>query len=191
MLAHLSILFFSFCALIAILIQTNLVNDRPVETLHDKWASSSLGSKFMQFAGMAIHYRDEGNHDDPEPIFLLHGTSASLHTWDGWTLALLKDNRRIIRIDLPGFGLTGPIVNGTYDIKTYSAVISGFLNALDVPPVVLGGNSLGGCIAWRTALEYPTQVSRLILVDSSGYPMESSSIPIGFQWHNLIFSNPS
>lgn len=190
MLAHLSILFFSFCALIAILIQTNLVNDRPVETLHDKWASSSLGSKFMQFAGMAIHYRDEGNHDDPEPIFLLHGTSASLHTWDGWTLALLKDNRRIIRIDLPGFGLTGPIVNGTYDIKTYSAVISGFLNALDVPPVVLGGNSLGGCIAWRTALEYPTQVSRLILVDSSGYPMESSSIPIGFRMAQLNLLKP-
>ena len=47
------------------------------------------------------------------PIVLLHGTSASLHTWDGWTDAL-KGQRRVIRVDLPGFGLTGPMPDGNY-----------------------------------------------------------------------------
>jgi pimeloyl-ACP methyl ester carboxylesterase len=56
---------------------------------------------------MQVHVRDEGPRDDPAPIVLLHGTGASLHTWEGWTRQLAH-KRRVIRFDLPGFGLTGP-----------------------------------------------------------------------------------
>jgi len=74
--------------------------DRPVDTLTARWAPAP--SQFVQVMGMNAHLRDEGPRDDPQPIVLLHGTSASLHTWDGWTEAL-KGQRRVIRMDLPGF----------------------------------------------------------------------------------------
>src|SRR6185369_16326684 len=79
--------------------------DVPVAELRTRWAPPP--SRFIEVDGLQVHLRDEGPHDDPEPIVLLHGTSASLHTWEGWARAL-RDTRRVIRFDLPGFGLTGP-----------------------------------------------------------------------------------
>src|SRR5437762_2343217 len=77
--------------------------DRPVSALTDRWATPP--SRFVPVLGMQVHVRDEGRSDDPVPIVLLHGTSASLHTWDGWADALAR-SRRVVRFDLPGFGLT-------------------------------------------------------------------------------------
>ena len=77
--------------------------DRPVASLKARWAAAP--SQFVRIGGMDVHLRDEGPREDPLPIVLVHGTSASLHTWDGW-VAALKDQRRVIRVDLPGFGLT-------------------------------------------------------------------------------------
>ena len=56
--------------------------DRPVESLTARWAPAP--STFIDVEGLKVHLRDEGPRDDAEPIVLLHGTSASLHTWDGW-----------------------------------------------------------------------------------------------------------
>ena len=56
--------------------------DRTVQDLSARWAGAP--SKFVPVLGMDVHFRDEGPRDDPLPIVLLHGTSASLHTWDGW-----------------------------------------------------------------------------------------------------------
>ena len=61
--------------------------DRPVGALVERWAQPP--SYFLPLDGMSVHLRDEGDRLDPLPILLLHGTSASLHTWDGWTRALL------------------------------------------------------------------------------------------------------
>ena len=129
---------------------------------------------------MRVHLRDEGPRDDPNPIVLLHGTSASLHTWDGWA-ADLKTRRRVIRFDLPAFGLTGPHPANDYSIPAYVQFVTQVLDALGVQKFVLAGNSLGGHIAWATALAHPQRVSQLILVDSAGYPLVSQSVPIGFQ----------
>jgi hypothetical protein len=60
----------------------NRVPDRPVEVLKPRWATPP--SQFFDVAGMSVHLRDEGPRDDPVPLLLLHGTGASLHTWDGW-----------------------------------------------------------------------------------------------------------
>ena len=90
--------------------------DRPVDQLKAEWAP--VPSQFLGVAGMQVHLRDEGVRDDPTPIVLLHGTSSSLHTWDGWVAALAGE-RRVIRVDLPGFGLTGPTPDGDYTIANY------------------------------------------------------------------------
>lgn len=152
--------------------------DRPVDTLKARWATAP--SRFIELQGMQVHLRDEGPRDDPEPIVLIHGTSASLHTWDGWAAAL-KDQRRVIRMDLPGFGLTGPAPDGDYRMARYADFIVALMDQLGVRQAVLAGNSLGGGIAWRTAVQHPGRVSRLVLVDASGYPLQSTSVPLGFR----------
>lgn len=152
--------------------------DRPVSELTARWAPAP--SAFLDVAGMRAHVRDEGPRDDPAPIVLLHGTSASLHTWDGWA-EVLRRERRVIRVDLPGFGLTGPAPAGDYRIERNVEFVAALLDALQVGRCVLAGNSFGGWVSWETALAYPDRVTALILVDSAGYPLESQSVPIGFR----------
>jgi len=151
--------------------------DRSVQQLSIKWAIQP--STFLPVNGMQVHLRDEGPRDDPLPIVLLHGTSASLHTWDGWVESL-KGEHRVIRFDLPAFGLTGPHPNNDYSIEAYVFFVRAVLDQLGVKEFVLAGNSLGGQIAWGTALAIPERVKKLVLIDSAGYPIRSTSVPIGF-----------
>lgn len=152
--------------------------DRPVAQLSARWAP--VPSQFVAVNGMQVHLRDEGPRDDLLPIVLLHGTSASLHTWDGWADAL-KGQRRVIRFDLPGFGLTGPHPDNDYSIDAYVRFVAAVMDELGVQRFVLAGNSLGGQIAWASAYAMPTRVDKLVLVDSAGYPLQSTSVPIGFR----------
>lgn len=152
--------------------------DRQLGQLAARWAPPP--SKFFELAGMQVHLRDEGPRDDPEPLVLLHGLSASLHTWEGWA-AGLRGQRRVISMDLPGFGLTGPSPQGDYRIEAYSRFVLQLLDALNVQRCVLVGNAMGGEIAWQTAWVAPRRVSALILVDSYGYPVSPLSVPLGFR----------
>ncbi|HRC38875.1 MAG TPA: alpha/beta hydrolase [Rubrivivax sp.] len=155
--------------------------DRPVETLVARWALPP--SDFIEVRGQVVHLRDEGPRDDPLPLVLIHGTSASLHTWEGW-VAALKGQRRIISFDLPGFGLTGPFTGqyspGDYRGDTYARFVLDLLDALQVPRAVVGGNSLGGEIAWRLAVMAPERVAALVLVDAAGPVFTPESVPLGF-----------
>lgn len=152
--------------------------DKPLAELQTRWAAAP--SQFIMVAGQQVHVRDEGPRDDPQPMVLLHGTSDSLHTWDGWA-AQLRGQRRVIRFDLPGFGLTGPAVTADYSIDAYVRFVAAVLDHLDMKRVVLGGNSLGGEIAWRAALEMPQRVAQLILVDAAGYPPDPLQVPLAFK----------
>jgi pimeloyl-ACP methyl ester carboxylesterase len=154
------------------------VPDQPVSALQAKWAPPP--SQFIAVRGMQLHLRDEGPRDDPVPIMLLHGTGASLHTWDGWTRELERE-RRVIRFDLPGFGLTGPSSDGVYTIESYVDTVLAVADALHLQRFVLAGNSLGGYVAWATAVLHPERVDRLILVDAAGYPFQSQSVPLAFR----------
>lgn len=152
--------------------------DRSVQQLTARWAQTP--SQFMAIQGMQVHVRDEGPRSDPVPIVLLHGTSASLHTWDGWTEAL-KGQRRVIRFDLPAFGLTGPSPQNDYTLEAYVRFVEDVVNALGVQTFTVAGNSLGGQVAWASAAALPHRVQSLVLVDAAGYPMQPQSVPIGFK----------
>lgn len=156
--------------------------DRPVESLVARWAPPP--SEFLDLSGQLVHYRDEGPRSDPVPIVLLHGTSASLHTWDGWARAL-RGQRRVIRLDLPAFGLTGPFTGSyagqPYTGPVYARFVLDVLDKLAVQRFVLAGNSLGGEVAWRIAATAPQRVASLVLVDAAGYPVQGGTIPLGWQ----------
>jgi pimeloyl-ACP methyl ester carboxylesterase len=98
-----------------------------------------------------------------EPVVLLHGLMGTMDHWDS-TLEALAPMCRALAPEVP-------ILDGTRaepSIEGLTHYIGGFLEALDLPPAVIGGNSLGGHLALELALRYPARVSGLILTGSSG-----------------------
>lgn len=160
--------------------------DIPIEKLKAKYTNAA--SSFIAVNGMDVHYRDEGNKADSIPIVLIHGTGSSLHTFDGWVDKLIESNR-VIRMDLPGYGLTGPFPNRSYSMANYTNFMKDFLMALGIKQCILAGNSLGGQIAWNMALRHSDMVQKLILIDAAGIPKNSKSIPIAFKLAEIPFVN--
>ncbi|MFY0603106.1 MAG: alpha/beta hydrolase [Flavobacteriaceae bacterium] len=140
-------------------------SDIPVEELQKNYADNA--SQFAKFEnGFKVHYKDEGKG---MPIVLVHGTASSLHTWDAWANELKKEYR-VIRMDIPGFGLTGPNPERDYSIKKYTQFLDEFLTKIEIDSMYLVGNSLGGNIAWNYTAEHLSKVKKLVLVDASGIP---------------------
>ncbi len=165
----------------ALMLALSRAPDRSVQSLVARWAPPP--SLFIDLNGQLVHLRDEGPRD-AIPLVLLHGTSASLHTWEGWSAAL-RAHRRVITFDLPGFGLTGPF-SGRYAAWNYGGdelarFVLDLLDELKVERFAIGGNSLGGEVAWRVASLAPQRVQRLVLVDAAGYELRSESVPVGFR----------
>jgi pimeloyl-ACP methyl ester carboxylesterase len=134
----------------------------------------------MPLMGMNVHYRDQGNPNDSVPLILIHGTSSSLHTFEE-VVKRINKNRRVITLDMPAFGLTGPNSNNEYSFKYYSQFLDSFLTKLNIPLCDIGGNSLGGGISWQFATYYPNKVRKLILIDATGYPVMNVKGSIGFK----------
>lgn len=156
---------YALIILLIVLIKGAIYSDISVEELKKEYANEH--SKFIEINEMQVHFRDEG---EGFPIVLVHGTASSLHTWDAWTNELKKTNR-VIRMDLPAFGITGPNKNADYSIESYTTFLHSFVEKLNLEKFHLAGNSLGGNIAWNYAAEHPAKVEKLILVDASGLPM--------------------
>ena len=136
------------------------------EDILKKYASGE--SKFIDIDGLKVHYRDEGRGP---VILLLHGVQSSLHTWDGW-VNLLKHKYRIIRIDLPGWGFTGPS-NFGYNGADTAKFLKKFIDAKGIKKLSLAGNSYGGFVSWNFTRDYPATVEKLILLDAGGYPFKA------------------
>lgn len=133
-------------------------------------------SRFLYLPGGGrIHYRDEGLRDAPV-IVLLHGSNASLHTWEAW-VARLGNEFRIITLDLPGHGLSGTWPSEDYSIDAYVELIHQFTRELGIEKFTLGGNSMGGHVSWRYALAWPDRIESLLLVNAGGWPRRDDESP--------------
>ncbi len=124
-------------------------------------------STFITIDGVRLHVRDSGPRAAPA-LLMLHGFGSSLQTWDAWA-ARLSSSYRVIRFDLPGFGLTGPDPTGNYSDARAVALLAGLMDQLGVARASLIGNSLGGRIAWTFAAAHPQRVDRLVLVSPDGF----------------------
>ena len=117
--------------------------------------------------GVRLRIRDTGPRDAPA-VILLHGFGASLDTWEPWAQAL-SARFRVIRFDLPGFGLTGADPTGDYSDARAIQVLLGLMDQSGVDRASIVGNSLGGRIAWNFAALRPDRVSRLVLISPDGF----------------------
>ncbi len=131
-------------------------------------------SQFINVKGLRVHYRDTGDKNAPA-LVLLHGFGSSLQTWDEWAKVLEK-NYRVIRLDLPGFGLTGASFEHDYSDKADVERVEDFFKAIGVNQSTVIGHSMGGKIAWNFASTYPEQVQRLILIAPDGFPVPGQAL---------------
>ena len=137
--------------------------ERSLESLVTRWAPPP--SDFIELDGQLLHLRDEGPRSDTLPLVLLHGTGASLHTWEGWAAALSR-SRRVISLDLPGAGLSGADAKDDYHVAHQVALLARLLDHLHLGRVLLAGQGRGGELAWRLAQAQPARVAGLVLVAS-------------------------
>jgi pimeloyl-ACP methyl ester carboxylesterase len=118
--------------------------------------------------GLNVHYKDTGPKDAPV-VLLLHGFGSSLQTWDVWAAQLEKDYR-VIRLDLPGFGLTGPSPLHDYSELGDLATLTHFVDQLGVASYSIIGHSMGGKMAWSLAAADAKRVNALVLIAPDGFP---------------------
>lgn len=137
--------------------------DRPAAWLEERYTDEA--SQFVEVDGARIHYRDEGPAEAPT-LVAVHGVYSSLHTWDEW-VDRLRDRVRVVRLTLPGFGLTGPR-DGEHSLAALVDTLAAFCDRLGLANVAFAGNSLGGSLAWRLAVDRPDLVSKLLLLDAGG-----------------------
>ena len=122
----------------------------------------------VEVDGLRIRYKDTGPRDAPA-ILLLHGFGSSLQTWDAWADSLDK-RYRVIRLDLPGFGLTGPSPTNDYSEQTDTETLTRFIDQLGVTQLTVIGHSMGGKMAWSLAASQPSRITALVLMAPDGYP---------------------
>jgi len=139
--------------------------DKPRAALEAEYAAPP--SRFIEVLGIRLHLRDTGPRDAPAMI-LLHGFGASLQTWDDCAGPLSADHR-VVRFDLPGFGLTGPDPSGDYSDQRSMAVLAALMDQLGMAHATIVGHSMGGRIAWHFAAAYPARVNRLVLIAPDGF----------------------
>jgi pimeloyl-ACP methyl ester carboxylesterase len=126
--------------------------------------------------GARAHVRDRGPRD-AFPLVLIHGSNASLLTWEPW-VKRLSDTFRVITVDLPGHGLTGVVPNGDYSQDGMVRFMREMTGTLGLERFAMGGNSMGGRVAALFAADQPDRVTHLILVDAGGLPAKVPA-PIG------------
>ena len=140
--------------------------DIPYDTLEAMYSVPQ--SEFMTLEdGLKVHYTDTGPRDR-STLVLVHGFSASLHTWADWERDLCQDYR-IVTLDLPGHGLSRAEAPEKAQIERFAEVVHNVTQRLEIDRFTLAGNSMGGNTAWVYALTYPEMLEGLILVDASGW----------------------
>jgi pimeloyl-ACP methyl ester carboxylesterase len=126
--------------------------DLPAEKVDDQYLLPK--SSFTEINGNNVHYLLEGKKDAPV-LVLVHGFTASLHTWDGWVKELRCN------------------------------IVEQLTKRLGITRFSIAGNSMGGYIAWNYAWRFPEKVEHLIVVDPMSYPqrlpaeIRAMSRPIG------------
>jgi pimeloyl-ACP methyl ester carboxylesterase len=138
--------------------------------------------------GTRAHVRDRGPRDAPA-LVLIHGSNASLYTWEPW-VKRLSDKFRVITLDLPGHGLTGAVPNRDYTQEGMVKFIDQVARTLGLHRFAIGGNSMGGRASVLFTIQHPERVTHLVLVDSGGLPTKQvEPTPLAYRLMGIPIAN--
>lgn len=147
-----------------------------LDDMRKKYADA--GTRYTTVDGVEVHYRDEGQGP---VVLMLHPSWYNLFAWD-LVADALKDNYRVIRLDFPNSGLSGPETKeppgGKFDLIGRNVeIVSGLVDTLKLDQFTLIATSSGGSVGFRYAAEYPEHVSRFVLINSAGMPRTAQTDP--------------
>src|SRR3954453_13660172 len=111
------------------------------------------------------------SYGEGPPVLFVHGLGGSWQKWLGKIPPIPQAGHRAIAVDLPGFG-ESEMPREKISISGYGRWIESLLEELETGPVALVGNSMGGFIGAETAIKYPAQLERLVLVSAAGITIE-------------------
>ena len=138
-------------------------------TASPNWRETDWAKKLKQVEinGTPINYVDVGSPGLHEPVVLVHGLGGQ---WQNWleNIPRLAQERRVLALDLPGFGLTPEPADGEITISGYGRCVDAFCERLGLGTVEVVGNSMGGFVSAEVAIQFPERVSRLALVSAAG-----------------------
>ncbi len=131
----------------------------PVEKL------TGPSSTFINVNGHTIHYTQQGQG---QPLVLVHGFAGSVFTWRS-LIPLLSDKYTVYALDLLGFGLSDKPSDNSYDMRSQANLLLAFLEELELDSAILVGHSMGGVVVAYAAIEKPSKVDRLIIIEGGFY----------------------
>ena len=153
-------------AILAIVMYGLWTPDLERAELEKRYVASS--PQMLDVNGLKVHYKETGPQAAPA-LLLMHGFGSSLQAWDDWSLKL-EQKYRVIRLDLPGFGLTGASPANDYSEEKDLAILTHFADKLGLEKFSIIGHSMGGKMAWTLAASQPERVQALVLMAPDGFP---------------------
>ena len=133
----------------------------------------TLTSKFIDVDGLNLHYLDGG---EGAPVLLLHGWPTSSFLYRNVAPHLVAAGRRVIALDLPGFGRSAKPLDASYSFRFFDRTLNGFLDALGIESTGLVVHDLGGPVGLHWMVENPTRVTGLGLLNTLVYPRPSWAV---------------
>lgn len=157
--------------LYAMFIRTDLT----ITKAQGKELYSTPNSHFLQWRNAEIHYTDAGQGT---PMLMIHGFGGNFTNFDSLS-DILDDQYRVVRVDLPGFGLSDLPEKRDSVAELYRDFLGFMLDTLHMDSLYVVGNSLGGWMSWDLAATHPQRVKGLVLLGSAGYEIEKVKSNIG------------
>ena len=133
-------------------------------------------SRFVAAGGLRWHVQVLGEGDAP-PLWLLHGTGASGHSWRD-LLPLLQQRHTLVVPDLPGHGFSGRLPPSQQSLPGMAAALGDLAQALALPPAALLGHSAGAALAAQAVLDGRLPPALLIGVNAALLPFGGSASPL-------------
>ena len=117
----------------------------------------------LSLDGLDLHYLDPSPDAPGLPLIFIHGLDSSHLAWRH-VVEAMRRGRRVIALDLPGFGLSAKPLDGVYTVQAMADMVAAFMDALGLERAVLCGHSIGGAVCDLLARQRPARVAALILV---------------------------
>ncbi|MEM7584795.1 MAG: alpha/beta fold hydrolase [Acidobacteriota bacterium] len=134
----------------------------------------SSTSRFAEVEGLKLHYLEAGPKEGA-PVILLHGWPTSAFLWRR-VMSAIAEHRRVISLDLPGFGRSDKPLDASYSLRFYRSVLDGFCDRLGSEQVGLAVHDLGGPIGLYWASQQPDRIERLAVLNTLVYPQISWAV---------------
>lgn len=140
----------------------------PTDFHHGTTDAGVVRGEFLDVGGARLYYYAAGNRGGGEPLILIHGFPTSSHLWQD-LVPLLPEGRRVVVLDLLGYGRSDPPGDLPLDIKSHADRLLVLLDLLGINRACLIGHDVGGGIAQAVAVRAPHRVSHLCLISSVAF----------------------